>query len=258
MEQEPKPKTKNSIFGGLAVLGIALVKFKVFIFMMLKQGLSMFIMIGLYSMLFGPIYALIVVGLILIHEGGHYIFMKFFGLDPKLPVFIPFFGAYVAMDKLPPDQAVDAWVSLAGPLVGGVTSVMLFFFGAQQGSGLMMAAGSTGCFINLLQLIPAKPFDGGFVVNAIAKWVLIPGAAMVFLAAYLLQSPLFFILGLFSAFSAYRSFTGQVSERDLIKPATTLEKVMIGVAYFTLAGALGFIYALSSDQLVSFLPANKH
>lgn len=257
MEQEPKQKSRNSIFGALAVLGIALMKFKVFIFMMLKQGLSMFIMIGIYAMFFGPIYALIVVALILIHEGGHYIFMKFFGLDPKLPVFIPFFGAFVAMEKLPPDQAVDAWVSLAGPLVGGVTSVIIFYLGAQMGSGLMIAAGSTGCFFNLLQLIPAKPFDGGFVVNAIAKWVLIPGAAMVFVAAYLLQSPLFFILGLFSAFSAYRSLTGQVSERDLIKPATGLEKVMIGLAYFTLAGTLGYIYALSSDQLVSFLPANK-
>ncbi|MBP6745259.1 site-2 protease family protein [bacterium] len=257
MEQEPKPKSKNSIFGGLAVLGIAFMKFKLFIFMMLKQGLSMFIMIGVYAMFFGPIYALIVVALILIHESGHYIFMKFFGLDPKLPVFIPFFGAFVAMEKLPPDQAVDAWVSLAGPLVGGVTSVILFFFGVQQGNGIMMAAGSTGCFFNLLQLIPAKPFDGGFVINAIAKWVLIPGAAMVFLAAYLLESPLFFILGIFSAFSAYRSFTGQVSERDLIKPATGLEKVMIGMAYFTLAGALGYIYYLSSDALVSFLPANK-
>jgi hypothetical protein len=157
VEQEPKPKSKNSILGGLAVLGIAFMKFKLFIFMMLKQGLSMFIMIGVYAMFFGPIYALIVVALILIHESGHYIFMKFFGLDPKLPVFIPFFGAFVAMEKLPPDQAVDAWVSLAGPLVGGVTSVILFFFGVQQGNGIMMAAGSTGCFFNLLQLIAAKP-----------------------------------------------------------------------------------------------------
>ena len=257
MEQEPKQKSKNSILGGLAVLGIALMKFKVFVFMMLKQGLSMFIMIGIYTMFFGPIYALIVVALILIHESGHYIFMKFFGLDPKLPVFIPFFGAFVAMEKLPPDQAVDAWVSLAGPLVGGVTSVILFFFGAKMGYPILMAAGSTGCFFNLLQLLPAKPFDGGFVINAIAKWVLIPGVAMVFLAAYLLGSPLFFIIGIVSAYSAWRSFTGQVSERDLIKPATGLEKIMIGVAYFTLAGALGYIYALSSDQLVSFMPVNR-
>jgi len=87
VDQEPKQKTKSSIFGGLAVLGIALMKFKVFIFMMLKQGLSMFIMIGIYTMFFGPIYALMVVALILVHESGHYIFMKFFGLDPKLPVY---------------------------------------------------------------------------------------------------------------------------------------------------------------------------
>lgn len=261
MQEEPKQKSKNAWLGGLAVLGIAAMKFKVFLLLMLKggwvfvkQGLSMFIMIGVYSMFFGWPYAVMIVLLLLIHEGGHFIFMKYFGLEPKLPVFIPFFGAYVAMTKTPPDQAVDAWVSLAGPLVGGVSSAAFYFIGVMQNIPFLMAAGSTGCLLNLMQLLPAKPFDGGFVVNAIARWVLIPGVFMVFIAAALLHSPLFFLLGIFSAYSAWKAFKGRPSDEPVVKPATGMEKVMIGLAYFTLAGTLGYLYALSSAQVMASMP----
>ncbi len=267
MQEEPKQKSKNAWLGGLAVLGIAAMKFKVFLLLMLKggwvflkQGLSMFIMIGVYAMMFGWPYAVMVVLLLLIHEGGHYIFMKYFGLEPKLPVFIPFFGAYVAMTKTPPDQAVDAWVSLAGPLVGGVSSAIFFYLGATQNIPFLLAAGSTGCLLNLMQLLPAKPFDGGFVINAIARWVLVPGVLMVFATALVFHSPLFFLLGIFSAYSAYKSFKGPKEGEpvaEVVKPASPAEKVLIGIAYFTLAGVLAYLYALSSDKLVTFMPAVK-
>jgi len=262
-KQQPNPKAKNVLLGGLAALGIAAFKFKMFFLLLLKggwvflsKGLSMIIMIGVYTMVFGWVYAVMVVGLILIHEMGHYIFMKHFGLDPKLPVFIPFLGAYVAMDKMPPDQATSAWVSLAGPLIGGVTSVAFFYFGIMQKSPILMAAGSTGCFLNLLQLLPAKPLDGGFVISAIARWVLIPGVFMVFAAAYFLQSPIFMLIGLIAAYSAYKTFKGgDLGARDMINPATPMEKVLIGLAYFTLAGALGYVYFVSHNELISFMPS---
>lgn len=267
MSQNQKPNKKGTLFGGLGLLGIVALKMKGFGSMallglakfawILPKFLSMFIMLGVYTMLFGPLYAVMVVTLLMIHEMGHYVFMKFLGLDPKLPVFIPFMGAYVAMENMPGDRATHAWVALAGPLVGGVFSAVSFYAGVQFGIPFLMAAGATGTFLNMIQLIPAKPLDGGFVVHAVSKWMLIPGTGLAFAAAALLQSPLFFIVAVLSVFqtiSAFRAGPAADGEKD----ATLPEKFLIGVTYFTLAGVMGYLYYLFTDQTMAFVPQQNH
>ena len=58
--------------------------------------------------------------LVFVHELGHYVEAKRSGLDPQLPVFIPFLGAYVALRNMRFDPWVNARVSLAGPVAGGI------------------------------------------------------------------------------------------------------------------------------------------
>ncbi len=155
---------KKTILGSLGILGIILLKGKAYLFAawkalaLFKIGwiISPLLTIGVYSMLFGLPYAIAVFLLLLTHEMGHWVWMKALGLEPKLPIFIPGIGAYVAMTKLPPDQATHAWVALAGPLIGGLTSGILFWFGVTYSNAWLMAAGSTGFFLNLFQLVPAK------------------------------------------------------------------------------------------------------
>src|SRR3984957_8533270 len=200
---------KKTILGSLGVVGLILLKGKTYLlaawkalaFVKVGSILSPLITIGVYTMLFGFPYAIAVFILLLTHEMGHWIWMKALGLEPKLPVFIPGIGAYVAMTKLPPDEATHAWVALAGPLIGGVTSGLLFWFGVNYSNGWLMAAGSTGFFLNLFQLIPAKPFDGGFIINAISKWLLIPGTIILFGLAYYFQSIFLFLISILSVFS---------------------------------------------------------
>jgi Zn-dependent protease len=267
------PKTaaghKGALVGGIGVVGLGLLKAKG-LWLILLKGLggfkflyvfksmfSMFLMIGLYTMTFGWFYAFVVVGLILIHEMGHYVFMKAMHLDPKLPIFVPFMGAYVQMTKMPADQTTHAWVALAGPLVGGVTAVGMFALGVVWDKPALMAAGNTGIFLNMFQLVPCKPFDGGFVVNAISKWFLIPGTGMAFAMGIMLQSPLLLIFACLAAFMTYRAFTRPVESGGLImgqKPSTLPEKILIGAAYFGLLCALGFVYWLSHNQLISLVP----
>lgn len=266
MSQNPKSNKKGALFGGLGVLGILALKMKglgLLLFnglsllklgWLLKSGLSMFLMIGLYSVVYGPMYAVIVVGLLLIHELGHFVFMKFYGLDPKAPMFIPFMGAYVAMDKMPADRATHAWVALAGPLVGGVSSALFFYLGVQNSMPVLMAAGATGCLLNMIQLIPARPLDGGFVVHAISRWILIPGTGLAFLAAFKFQSVLFLIVSVLSLFSTIRAFRGP-AEADGMKEATPPERFFIGLAYFTLAGVLGYLYWMFTNETMAFVPA---
>ena len=104
------------ILATLAIAAGAFVKFGVF-------GLKffgIFLAVGGYALIWGWKFGLGVVLLILVHELGHYVEAKREGLDPQLPVFIPFLGAYVALRNMRFDPWVNARVSLAGPIAGGV------------------------------------------------------------------------------------------------------------------------------------------
>jgi len=269
--QEPESgggKHKKAIFGGLGVLGIAALKFKAFglVFLKLLSGfkflaflksfLSMFIVIGIYTMLWGWAYALVVVFLILIHEMGHYIFMRGMKLNPDLPFFLPFI-AVVNMNKLPADQASSAWVSLAGPLVGGAVAVIFCYLGVIWQIPFLMAAGNTGVFFNTLNLIPAKPLDGGYVLHVVSKWLLVVGTGLAFVGAYYFHSIVFLILAVLSIFTTYRAITTKPDadgKIDGMTPASTGEKAIIGFSYFTLLGVLGYVYYISNNELIRFVP----
>jgi Zn-dependent protease len=270
---------KKTVLGSLGILGVLGFKFKFYILAglkalsLLKVGwfISPLISIGFYAMLFGWPYAFAIMMLLLIHEMGHYIWMKALGLDPKLPIFIPGIGAYVAMTKLPPDQATHAWVALAGPLVGGVGCAMLYWFGVNNGNNWLLAAGSTGFFLNLLQLIPAKPFDGGFVIQAVSRWLLIPGVGVMMAAAFALKSVLLLIIAGISILSLMRQFMSMYSNAQLSQqggvgvaqgtigpqeqtPATVPQRFLIAFAYLSLAGMLAYLYWLSHNELLLLIP----
>jgi Zn-dependent protease len=271
MSTQKDDGSKKTLFGSLGILGVVALKFKFYIFAafkaltFIKFGwlLSPLLSIGLYTMLWGWQYAIAIVLLLFIHEMGHWIWMKCLGLQPKAPVFIPGFGAYVAMTKLPPDQATHAWVALAGPLVGGVGAVMLFYAGIQTGNHWMTAAGSTGFFLNLLQLVPAKPLDGGFVIQAVSKWLLIPGTGLLCALAAMFQSILLLIIAGISFFSLLKQFLKRqpvdaygvpIVPADQQTLATVPQRILIAIAYLGLAGMLGYLYWLSTNELISFVP----
>jgi Zn-dependent protease len=256
-EQQEKSKA-GTIFGGLGVLGVLAMKFKFALLALFKFGwlgksfLSMALSIGIYAMFFGWPYAVAIVLLLFIHEGGHWIWMKVHGLNPQAPIFVPGMGAYVAMTKLPPDAMTRAWVAFAGPLVGGLAAAGMYYGGAQTGNGWLLAAGSTGFFLNLLQLIPAKPLDGGFVVQAISKWLLLPGALILVGAAMVLHSVLLLIIAGIACFSVFKMVTShgvQNPADEQLIPATPVQKALIGVAYIALVGMLAYLYVLSQTTV---------
>lgn len=345
--------TAVGILGLLAVLALKfkvgiVAAFKVLSFIkfgwLLSSFSTMFLSVGLYAMLWGWPYALALVLLLLIHEMGHYIWMKALGLNPSAPIFVPGLGAYVAMNNMPDDEAQHAWVAIAGPLVGGLGCAALYWAGIHTDNHWLMGAGSTGFMLNLFQLIPAKPFDGGFIISAISRWLLVPGTLLLFALTFLIHSPLLLIISVISVFVLIKQFMqhrdakpsqhsqhagggpGVVSVRDLeralksqnpsaqqvpqyqhpfnpsnptnptnpdsppqdygsvpnehtdrtstdpsksvaasiplpqrsqIKPATPFQKILIGVAYISLAGMLAYLYWLSHAEVVSLMPA-KH
>ena len=101
--------------------------------------------------------------LIAVHELGHYIEATRQGLQPSLPVFIPFLGAYVAMKNAPFDPWRNLLVSAAGPFLGGIGALGVWVAGEATDSRLLVALAYTGFLLNLFNLIPVRPLDGGFI-----------------------------------------------------------------------------------------------
>jgi len=266
-----KKSKKGTIFGGLGVLGVLVLKFKFYIFAglkaltLLKFGwafsslISMGLTIGFYAMFFGWLFAVEFIALLLIHEMGHFIWMKGYGLNPKAPMFIPGFGAFVAMQNMPADEATHAWVAYAGPLVGAVGAAAFYWAGVHMDDHSLMAAGSTGFLLNLIQLVPAKPLDGGFIISAISKWMLIPGTMGLIALAFAFHSTLFLIISVLSAFGLYKQFsrgknTAYLDGPPAEAPATVSQRIAIGIAYLSLTGMLGYLYWLSHSELISLVP----
>ena len=131
---------------------------------------GIFISVGGYALLWGWRFAIGFVLLILAHEVGHYLEARRQGLHPSLPVFIPFFGAYVAIKDMPRhDPWRQALISLAGPVAGGVAALGVWGVGDAIDSRLLFALAYSGFFLNLINLAPIAILDGGFAWRSLKE-----------------------------------------------------------------------------------------
>jgi Zn-dependent protease len=145
------------MFGPLLAGVVALAKWS---FVLVKFG-SIFIAVGGYALIWGWKFGVGFVALLLLHELGHYIEAKREGLNPKLPVFVPFMGAYVRYTRGHPWQT--AKIAIAGPIFGGVASLAFYLVGRAESSQLLEALAYFGFMLNLINLIPVSILDGGAV-----------------------------------------------------------------------------------------------
>ena len=99
--------------------------------------------------------------LILVHELGHVIEAKRQGLQVSLPVFIPFFGAFVKYRHSGLAPWRNALISLAGPLAGGIGAAVAWWLGSSQESHTLLSLAYLGFLFNAANLIPMGFLDGG-------------------------------------------------------------------------------------------------
>ena len=146
----------------LVVLVGVLVKFGAFVL----KFFGVFLAVGGYALIWGWSFAVGVVVLIAVHELGHYVEARRAGLDPQLPVFIPFLGAYVALRNARFDPWVNARVSLAGPIAGGLGALACLAAAETLDSDLLRALAYAGFLLNLINLVPIGILDGGHVLRS--------------------------------------------------------------------------------------------
>lgn len=174
---EKKRKGLAGIGGSIAALGAWLVKLKGLLFLA-KFGMAGFtalFSVAIYSLIFGWRFAVGLVASLFIHEMGHAIVMKLKGIPMGGLVFVPLLGAAVTMRQAPQNARDEAEVGIAGPIAGAVASSFCLYmaYGAQANS-IWAPLAYFGFFINLFNLIPIVPFDGGRVLAAIDRrvWIL--------------------------------------------------------------------------------------
>jgi Zn-dependent protease len=182
------------LIGPVVAGGIAPAKWS---FLLVKAG-SIFIAVGAYALIWGWKFGVGIVALILLHEMGHYLEAKREGLSPKLPIFVPFLGAYVQYTRGHPWQTVK--VAIAGPAFGGLAALVCYLIGRSQGSDLMLALAYFGFFLNLFNLLPFGILDGGAVWRS-ARFLRLGGGGSKATIAYVLYfgTALALVIGMVAA-----------------------------------------------------------
>jgi Zn-dependent protease len=122
------------------------------------------------------------------------------------PVFIPFLGAYIGMKEMPKNAAVEARVGLAGPVLGSIGCLVPLALYGITGNNLFRALAFIGFFLNLFNLLPIVPLDGGRAMAAISPLVWIAGFAGLLAAAVLFPNPIIFLIVLFAGLEGWRRF----------------------------------------------------
>jgi len=156
---------------------------------------SMLLTIWVYASIYGLPFAAGFVLMILIHEMGHYVAARQRGLDVGLPAFIPFVGAWINLREQPRDSETEAYVAYAGPFVGTLAAFAAYFWGRHSGSDLWMALAYSGFMINLFNLIPLSPLDGGRITQVLSPRIWFLGLPMLAALFFYSPSPMLIMIG---------------------------------------------------------------
>lgn len=212
----------------------------------LLTGGTMLISVFAYSLVFGWWYAVGFVLLIFVHEMGHFIAARQKGLDVGAPTFIPFVGAWINLKELPHNAEVEAYIGLAGPVMGTVGSLVCYFLSRNYDSGLLLALSYAGFFLNLFNLIPLSPFDGGRITAVLTPRIWLVGAPV--LVAIFLWHPnaVLLLMGILSIPQVLKAwhYDAAAPENQAYYGVTSEAKLTYGAAYI---GLLIFLAIMTHD-----------
>jgi Zn-dependent protease len=227
----------------LKALVLVLPKLKI-----LSTSGTMLVSIAAYAVIWGWRFAIGFVLLLLVHELGHVIQLRREGIKASAPMFIPFLGAVVAMRELPKDAAAEARVGLAGPVLGSVGTLVPLAVWQATGSELFQALAFVGFFLNLFNLLPVLPLDGGRAMAALSPAVWIVGYAALAVLAVLFPNPVMLLVLVLGGFETWRRWRERgTPEGQAFHRVAPMTRLAVACVYIGLAAALGV--AVSATHL---------
>ncbi len=153
--------------------------------------------VAAYALLWGWSFAVGFVVLLFVHEYGHVIALRREGIKASAPMFIPFMGALITSKSLGDNALAEARVGLAGPILGTVGAALCIPLYLATGNDLFRALAYIGFLLNLFNLLPVVPLDGGRAMAAMAPWMWFAGFAGLVALAFVFPSPILLLVLLF-------------------------------------------------------------
>jgi len=208
---------------------------------LLTTSASMLVSVGAYALIWGWKFGVGFVGLLFIHEMGHYIQLRREGVKPSGMVFIPFLGAAVGTRSLGGSALAEARVGLAGPILGSLATAALLPIAAATDDDFWRALAFTGFFLNLFNLLPVVPLDGGRAMAAMAPWMWFVGFGAIVVLVLLWPNPILILIALLGGLETYRRWkqrkSGAEGNADYyrVKPA---HRLLVAAVYVGLIVAL--------------------
>jgi Zn-dependent protease len=217
----------------------------------LLTGGTMLLSVVVYAWMFGWLYAVGFVLLIFVHEMGHYIAARRCGLDVGAPTFIPFVGAWIQLKQMPHNAETEAYIGIAGPLAGTLGALACYYAARNFDSTLLLALSYSGFFLNLFNLIPLSPFDGGRVTQVISPKLWYAGVPILIALFFYRPSPILILVAILAAPQVVKAWRRTETDADRAYRIASVEtKMTYGLLYLGLTVFL----ALMTHDLHEELP----
>jgi Zn-dependent protease len=245
---EPPPERQHWLRRLLApVAGAGLVVWKVAgpLLLALKNvkflatSASFLVSLAAYTSIWGWRFALGFMVLLFVHELGHVIQLRREGVPASAPLFVPFLGAFVGMRSMPDNAWAEAKVGLAGPVLGSAGAAVCLLVAEQTDSNLLRAVAYTGFFLNLINLIPVVPLDGGRAAAAFHPAFWFVGVFVIALLFFWHHNPLIFLIAALGAYELFHRWGNRNDPQAKAYYATSWpQRITIGATYLALVGLL--------------------
>jgi Zn-dependent protease len=251
--QRARPRNlRGRIGSALAAVGALIVKFfgaiKGVLLLLPKLKLlttsgTALVSVAAYSLFWGWPFAAGFVVLLFVHEMGHVIQLRREGIKASAPMFIPFLGALITAKSLGENALAEARVGLAGPILGSAAAAAVAVVAVATGSSLLLALAYVGFLINLFNLLPVVPLDGGRAMAAMAPWMWFVGFGALIALAFVFPNPILLIIILFGGIETWRRWK-QRKTRSLEQAAyyrvSPRNRLLVAAVYIGLIVALAF------------------
>src|SRR5215203_3366444 len=231
----------------LAAIGLLLTKFKGILLFLLKvkfvgTALTMLLSVGAYALLIPVWFAVGLVILIWVHEMGHVLQLKREGIKASAPMFIPFLGAFVAMKEMPKNALAEARVGLAGPVLGTLGGLAVLGLYAWTQNPLFLGLAYFNFLINLFNLAPMLPLDGGRAMGAMSPVFSLLG--LVVMVGMFFVAPIMVFIALLGLPEVWHRWkTRNTPEGRAYNDIPAGSRALVGIAYVGLIVLLGLLMA---------------
>ncbi|MGA2927953.1 MAG: site-2 protease family protein [Solirubrobacteraceae bacterium] len=245
-QQRKQPYLKRTAGSVLAAIAALIAKLKTLLLLVPKLKLlttvgTMAVSLAAYSFVFGWAFAAGFVALLFVHEIGHVIQLRREGIRASAPMFVPFMGAVISARSLGDNALAEARVGLAGPILGSIGSAACIVVWHATGADLWRALAFTGFFLNLFNLLPVVPLDGGRAMAAMAPWMWFVGLAALVPLALRFPSPIILIILVIGALETYKRWktrNGGGAQRQDYYRVRRLDRALVAAVYLSLIALL--------------------